>query len=106
MVVEVPLPLAAMPGAASAQNLLTALVAHYANEPLISVHEGEMPAELLIHQGAAPSDRMHLTLAVSPDGTQARAIATIDNLCKGASGAAVQSLNIMAGLEETAGLRL
>jgi N-acetyl-gamma-glutamyl-phosphate reductase len=106
MVVEVPLPLAAMPGAAPAQELLAALAVHYANEPLMSVHEGEMPAELLIHQGAAPSDRMHLYLAASSDGTQARAIATIDNLCKGASGAAVQSLNIMAGLDETAGLRL
>ena len=37
---------------------------------------------------------------------QARLIATLDNLGKGASGAAVQSLNLMAGLPETAGLCL
>ena len=30
----------------------------------------------------------------------------LDNLGKGASGAAVQNLNIMAGLDETSGLRL
>ena len=35
-----------------------------------------------------------------------RLIALLDNLGKGASGAAVQSLNLMAGLDETAGLRL
>jgi N-acetyl-gamma-glutamyl-phosphate reductase len=35
---------------------------------------------------------------------QARLVARLDNLGKGASGAAVQNLNIMLGLEETAGL--
>ena len=38
--------------------------------------------------------------------SQARLVAVLDNLGKGASGAAVQSLNLMAGLPETAGLRL
>jgi N-acetyl-gamma-glutamyl-phosphate reductase len=33
-------------------------------------------------------------------------LAILDNLGKGASGAAVQNLNIMAGLDETSGLRL
>ena len=45
-------------------------------------------------------------LLVSADGSQARLVAVLDNLGKGASGAAVQSLNLMAGVEETAGLRL
>ena len=40
------------------------------------------------------------------DGSQARLVAVLDNLGKGASGAAVQSLNLMAGLPETAGLAL
>ena len=40
------------------------------------------------------------------DGAQARLVAVLDNLGKGASGAAVQSLNLMAGLPETAGLAL
>ena len=33
-------------------------------------------------------------------------MAMLDNFGKGASGAAVQNLNIMAGLDETSGLRL
>ena len=37
---------------------------------------------------------------------KARLIAALDNLGKGAAGAAVQNLNILAGLPETAGLRL
>ena len=32
--------------------------------------------------------------------------ATIDNLLKGASGQAVQNMNLMFGLDETSGLRL
>ena len=35
---------------------------------------------------------------------QARLVALLDNLGKGASGAAVQNLNLMLGLEEAAGL--
>ncbi|RYG94699.1 MAG: N-acetyl-gamma-glutamyl-phosphate reductase, partial [Alphaproteobacteria bacterium] len=54
----------------------------------------------------APSDAMDLHVFPSPDGSQARLVAVLDNLGKGASGAAVQSLNLMAGLDETAGLRL
>jgi N-acetyl-gamma-glutamyl-phosphate reductase len=42
----------------------------------------------------------------SPDNSQVRLLAMLDNLGKGASGAAVQNLNIMAGLDETSGLRL
>ena len=38
------------------------------------------------------------------DRQQARLIAVLDNLGKGASGAAVQNLNLMLGLEEGTGL--
>ncbi|MEP7348770.1 MAG: N-acetyl-gamma-glutamyl-phosphate reductase [Sphingorhabdus sp.] len=106
MVVEVPLPLAAMSGAASVDSLRAALSEHYADEKLVHLHEDRTPAELLIRSDAEPCDRLNLYLCASIDGSQLRAIATIDNLCKGASGAAVQNLNIMAGLDETAGLRL
>ena len=33
-------------------------------------------------------------------------VSTLDNLCKGSSGQAVQNANLMLGLEETAGLML
>jgi len=62
--------------------------------------------ELLLRSSNTGSDLMELYVFADPDGTQARLVATLDNLGKGASGAAVQSLNLMAGLPETAGLRL
>jgi N-acetyl-gamma-glutamyl-phosphate reductase len=49
---------------------------------------------------------LRLDVFGSADGAHARLIATLDNLGKGAGGACVQALNIMASLPETAGLRL
>ena len=51
-------------------------------------------------------DTLTLRVFGAADGSQARLVAMLDNLGKGASGAAVQNLNIMAGLDEAAGLRL
>ena len=106
MIVEVPLPLFAMPKAGSADALRAALAAHYAGSPVVTVHTEAAPSELLMYAGQAPSDRLDLYVLASPDGSQVRLLAMLDNLGKGASGAAVQNLNIMAGLDETAGLRL
>jgi N-acetyl-gamma-glutamyl-phosphate reductase len=106
MVVEVPLPLSAITGAGSAEALRAALAAHYAGSPVVTVHSETSPSELLMHANQAPSDRLDLYVLASPDGSQVRLLAMLDNLGKGASGAAVQNLNIMVGLDETAGLRL
>jgi N-acetyl-gamma-glutamyl-phosphate reductase len=105
MVVEVPVPLAAMPGAASPDALREALVAFYEGSPLVRVLDG-VPDELLLRRSDAPRDGLDLYVFGSKDGSQARLVALLDNLGKGASGAAVQSLNLMSGLPETAGLRL
>lgn len=106
MVVEIPLPLAAMAGAGTPEAMREWLANFYASSPV--VHMGETPAggEMLLRKSREPSDRLELHVFASPDGSQARLIAVLDNLGKGASGAAVQSLNLMAGLPETAGLRL
>jgi N-acetyl-gamma-glutamyl-phosphate reductase len=106
MVTEVPLPLAAMAGAAGADELRACLAEFYAGSPVISMGEEPLFGELLLRRSREPSDRMELFVFASPDGSQARLVAVLDNLGKGASGAAVQSLNLMAGLAETAGLRL
>ena len=100
MVVEVPLP--AVMGA-DADSLRTALVEFFAGSPVVRVAD-EAPAEgeLLLRAAAGPSDA--LTLHVFGGSEGIRLIALLDNLGKGASGAAVQSLNLMAGLQETAGL--
>ena len=106
MVTEIPLPLAAMAGAASAETLRFALSEFYAGSPIITMGEEPLFGELLLRRSREPSDRMELFVFASPDGAQARLVALLDNLGKGASGAAVQSLNLMAGLDETTGLRL
>jgi N-acetyl-gamma-glutamyl-phosphate reductase len=105
MVVDVPLPLAAMPGAGTPAQMLAALKAFYAGSPIVTVH-GEIADELLLRRKVEPSDRLDLHVFASADGSQARLVAMLDNLGKGASGAAVQSLNLMAGLPETSGLAL
>ena len=105
MVVEVPLQLAAMPIAGSPEALRTALAEFYGASPIVTVHD-EPCDELLLRRSMQPSDRLDLWVFGSVDGAQARLVARLDNLGKGASGAAVQSLNLMAGLEETAGLAL
>lgn len=105
MVVEVPLPLAAMPMAGSPEVLRLCLVDAYTGSKVVTVHD-DTPDELLLRRSAAPSDRLDLYVFGSKDGRQARLVAVLDNLGKGASGAAVQNLNLMAGLPETAGLQL
>lgn len=105
MLVEVPLHLALMGKAGSADALRDALSDFYAGSPVVSV-VADQPGELLLHTQMAPNDGLTLRVFGSEDGTQARLVAMLDNLGKGASGAAVQNLNIMAGLDETAGLRL
>jgi N-acetyl-gamma-glutamyl-phosphate reductase len=107
MVVDVPLPLAALPGRPSPAALHAALEAHYADSPFVTLAPLDpVPGELLLLTSAAPWDGLTLHVCGSPDGTQARLIACLDNLGKGASGAAIQNLNIMCGLPETTGLRL
>ncbi|MEV9121547.1 hypothetical protein AB0124_26720, partial [Klebsiella pneumoniae] len=54
----------------------------------------------------AGTDRLTVRVCGNAATGQARLIATLDNLGKGAAGAAVQSLNIMAGLDPLAGLTL
>ena len=105
MLVEVPLPLAAMGVSASPQALRAELAAFYAGGAVVHVRDTPC-AELLLRQGAAPWDGIDLHVFASEDGTQARLVAVLDNLGKGASGAAVQNLNLMAGLDEAAGLSL
>jgi N-acetyl-gamma-glutamyl-phosphate reductase len=105
MVVDVPLALAALPGRPTAEALHAALAAFYEGSALVTLAPlAPAPSELLLRQGAAPWDGLTLHVFASPDGTQARLVAVLDNLGKGASGAAIQSLNLMCGLPETTGL--
>ena len=117
MIVEVPLALWAMPNAPSAMDLHSALLAHYAGETFVEVASGSECAELQKARAGAGgyvealdpealngTNRMKLFVFGNAAGDQARLVALLDNLGKGASGAAVQNLNLMLGLEEGAGL--
>lgn len=105
MVTEIPLPLAAMTGAGTPQAMREWLAAFYGASRIVRMGR-EPDGELLLRRSAEPSDALDLYVFASADSSQARLIAVLDNLGKGASGAAVQSLNLMAGLDETTGLRL
>ncbi len=104
MIVEVPLPISAMPGTPPPRRIIEKLAEHYDGEALVKVHLSSPPDELLIERRAAPSDRLDIHALASEDGRQMRLVAVLDNLGKGASGAAVQNLNLMAGLPEADGL--
>lgn len=106
MVVEVPLPLNAMPGAASPDALRAALAEFYGASPIVVMGETPADGEMLLRASDAGDDRIELFVFANSDASQARLVARLDNLGKGASGACVQNLNIMAGLPETAGLRI
>jgi N-acetyl-gamma-glutamyl-phosphate reductase len=106
MLVDVPLFLDPELGFADARTLHAALADHYAGEALVTVAPIDaVPGELLVSENDPATDRLSLYVLPSADGSQVRLVAMLDNLGKGASGAAVQNLNIMAGLDELAGLR-
>lgn len=102
MLVEVPLSF----DTPMADAVHDALADHFRESSLISVRRACDESELLLRKSDDATDRMELMLYASPDGTQLRLVARLDNLGKGASGACVQNLNLMAGLAETTGLRL
>lgn len=106
MLVEVPLQLGALPDAPSLGDIHACLDRAYEAERFVSV----VPlAESGVLTGIGPEDlngsnRMRLFVFGDPAGDQARLVAQLDNLGKGASGAAVQNLNLLLGLDEAAGL--
>jgi N-acetyl-gamma-glutamyl-phosphate reductase len=104
MIVEVPLPLHAFTRRPSIEACENALREAYRDSPLVRVLSGDV-STVTIEEDAG-TDRLSLRVFGNTDTGQARLIATLDNLGKGAAGAAVQNLNIMAGLDPVAGLVL
>ncbi len=106
MLVEVPLALEAVPGAPTPQEVHDCLAEAYAGEPFVEVASLAEAADLatLDPEGLNETNRMRLYVFGGEDGRQAHLAALLDNLGKGASGAAVQNLNLALGLAETAGL--
>ena len=104
MLVELPLQLDALPGTVTVSAVREAIADAYRGCPLVRVEPA--PRAVLRLDQAAGTDRLDLFLFANPTTGQMRLVAALDNLGKGAAGAAVQNLNLMAGLPETAGLRV
>ncbi len=101
MLVQLPLHLDQLPGKPSAQDVQQALDRHYRQSEWVTVlplgGDSKLDATAL-----RDTDRMELRVFANPDGAdgsrQAVLVARLDNLGKGASGAAVQNLKLMLGL--------
>ena len=104
MVVEVPLHLAQFAPGTTPGDIDTVLMQAYPPGGLVRVSHGD--AATLSIEDDAETDRMTLHMFSDPVEGHVRLIATLDNLGKGAGGAAVHNLNIMAGLDPLAGLVL
>jgi N-acetyl-gamma-glutamyl-phosphate reductase len=106
MLVELPLQLWALPQKPAARDLHAALAKAYPDRPLVEVASLEEAAshKTLDAEILSGTNRLKLFVFSDPKAEQARLVAALDNLGKGAGGAAVQNLNIMLGLPETTGL--
>jgi N-acetyl-gamma-glutamyl-phosphate reductase len=97
MLVSVPLHLDTLPGRPRAADLQAALAARYAGCDLVRVlppqPDGKLEPQALNH-----TDRMELTVYANEKHRQVVLLAQLDNLGKGASGAAVQNIGLMLGL--------
>jgi N-acetyl-gamma-glutamyl-phosphate reductase len=104
MLVSVPLQLDALPGKPGAADLHAALARRYAGSRYVSVmpldnaaaKSGRIEPEALNE-----TNRLELYVFASDKYRQAVLVARLDNLGKGASGAAVQNMRLMLGLGET-----
>ncbi len=101
MLVQLPLHLDTLPGKPSARDLHDALQRHYAGSEWVSV-EGTTADQKLDAVALNDTNKMELRVFANDakaDGfAHAVLVARLDNLGKGASGAAVQNIKLMLGL--------
>ena len=102
MLVSIPLHLDTLPGKPIGADLRAALEKHYAGCDLVRVmspqDDGKLEPEAL-----NDTDRLELYVHANEKHRQAVLVARLDNLGKGASGAAVQNINLMLGLHTGVG---
>lgn len=101
MLISIPLTLT---GETRAEALHQALVDTYASEAFVTVHPfnqvQDSYAPFLTPHGLENTNQVELAVFASEDGQSVVLSAKLDNLGKGASGAAVQNLNLMLGCKE------
>jgi N-acetyl-gamma-glutamyl-phosphate reductase len=109
MLVHVPLHTSALPRAVTGAELHAAYAEHFAGEAFIVVRPLNDTAALregafLEPEALNATNRLEVFVFANDAARQALLVARLDNLGKGASGAAVQNLNLMLGLPEAASL--
>jgi N-acetyl-gamma-glutamyl-phosphate reductase len=104
MLVEIALPLWALPGKPTRADVQAVLAKAYQGEAFVKVPSLADCDALKGLEPEACNGTNRLELYVFGSDEEVRLVARLDNLGKGASGAAVQNLNIALGLDEDAGL--
>jgi N-acetyl-gamma-glutamyl-phosphate reductase len=105
MLVSIPLHLDLLTGSPTPADLEAALQRHYAGSAWVRVVPAE-PAQRLEPCALNGSNRLELRVYGNAARGQAVLVAKLDNLGKGASGAAVQNIGLMLGLDVNAALPL
>ncbi len=106
MIVLVPLQLRALPGRPSAADLHAALAAHYRGRRFVTVAalEDTLGMDHLDPEGLNGTNEARLHVFANEAEGHVVLAALLDNLGKGASGQAVQNMNLMLGFPEDEGL--
>lgn len=107
MIVEVPLQLWSLPGTPDVNTIRETIAARYEDCRFVSMATAEETADhaaLLDPEDLNDTNELRLYVFGNDETGQAVLAAQLDNLGKGASGAAVQNMNILLGLDEAAGL--
>ena len=100
MIVQVPIFLADLENGFTRESIHKALVSHYAGQDVVEVVALDEANRLsrIDAEELAGKDTMKLFVFGSPGGEHVNLVAVLDNLGKGASGAAVQNMNLMLGV--------
>lgn len=101
MATTVTLHMSQLRGECTLEQVREKLQSYYQGQKLIRVEEGAGSAKLYGNRMAGRDD---MVLVVAGNDSQFTITALFDNLGKGASGAAVQNMNLMLGFDETTGL--
>ena len=108
MVVSVPVQTRMLSCKHGINDIYEALSKHYEGQKMVSVMppvgDGILPDGFLASNTMSNSDKMQIFVFGNDD--QVLLCSRFDNLGKGASGAAVECLNIMMGIDETTGLNI
>jgi N-acetyl-gamma-glutamyl-phosphate reductase len=100
MLVSVPLHLDTLPGRPSVADLHHALAERYAGSTYVSVLNQDEMGGKIEPEALNDTNKLELRVFGQDDLGQAVLVARLDNLGKGASGAAVQNIRLMLGLPE------